>query len=242
MHELVSEHMLENILANNEELANHNQEHLDELNAWTVNLMSAPGAGKTRLLETTLLAIRDQYQCTVIEGDMVGELDKQRLSKTGVQVFQIGTGRSCHLDAQMIARLLHTEKIEKSDILFIENVGNLVCPAEFPLGEHTRIVLLSVAEGDDKPIKYPVIFRNCDAVILTKTDLLPYVDFEIANAKSNIEALNANINIFAVSSVTNEGMDDWITWLKDQFDDYQHRIKSKATHNVEAVGTIMSSI
>jgi len=262
MHEVANEHMLENILANNEELANHNRGHLDELNAWTVNIMSAPGAGKTRLLEATLLALgnnvsqpavasshrpgqvdtrpageglkpteRSVYRITVIEGDMVGELDKQRLSKTGVPVLQISTGRSCHLDAQMIARLLHAEKLERPDIIFIENVGNLVCPAEFPLGEHKRIVLLSVTEGDDKPIKYPVIFRNCDAVILTKTDLLPYVDFKIAAAKFNIEALNAGAKIFTVSSMTGEGMTEWLAWLKDQLSHYRQQFKGAAQHS-----------
>jgi hydrogenase nickel incorporation protein HypB len=223
MHEFADEHMLENILANNEELANHNREHLDEINSWTVNIMSAPGAGKTSLLQATLLALKDKYQCTVIEGDMVGELDKQRLSKTGVPVLQISTGRSCHLNAQMIARLLHSEAIGKPDILFIENVGNLVCPAEFPLGEHKRVVLLSITEGDDKPIKYPVIFRNCDAVVLTKIDLLPYVDFQITKAKFNIEALNTNAQIFTVSSLTGEGMPEWLHWLEQKLDDYKRQ-------------------
>jgi hydrogenase nickel incorporation protein HypB len=224
MHEVADEHMLENILANNEELASHNREHLDELNAWTVNIMSAPGAGKTRLLEATLLALKDEYCFCVIEGDMVGELDKERLSKTGVPVVQISTGRSCHLNAQMIARVLHNKEIEKPDILFIENVGNLVCPAEFLLGEHKRVVLLSVAEGDDKPIKYPVIFRNCDAIILTKADLLPYVDFQIARAKFNIEALNINAKIFTVSSLTGEGIAEWCVWLKDQVSNYHQQL------------------
>ena len=227
MHESTNEHILESILANNDELARHNREHFDDLNTWTVNLMSAPGAGKTSLLEKTLLALKNKYHCSVIEGDMVGELDKQRLSKTGVSIFQIGTGRSCHLDAQMIARLLHTEKIGKPNILFIENVGNLVCPAEFPLGEHKRIVLLSVTEGDDKPIKYPVIFRNCDAVILTKVDLLPYVDFKIAKAKFNIEALNSDAAIFTVSSSTGEGMNEWTAWLENQFNEHQKDVSTQ---------------
>ena len=220
MHEIANEHMLENILSDNEDLAKHNQQHFDELNLWTVNIMSAPGAGKTSLLEATLLAVKDQYQCGVIEGDMVGELDKLRLSKMGVSVWQICTGRSCHLDAKMVAGLLHTEKLANLDILFVENVGNLVCPAEFPLGEHKRVVLLSVTEGDDKPIKYPVIFRNCDCVIITKTDLLAYVDFKIDKAVSNIRALNANAKIFTLSVTTGEGMPDWLNWLKSELKHY----------------------
>lgn len=251
MHEVADEHMLENILANNEELANHNREHLDKLRAWTVNLMSAPGAGKTRLLEATLSALKGKHCCTVIEGDMVGELDKERLSKTGVPVLQISTGRSCHLNAQMIARLLHVAEIGRPDILFIENVGNLVCPAEFPLGEHKRVVLLSVTEGDDKPIKYPVIFRNCDAVVLTKTDLLPYVDFQIARARCNIEALNASTKIFTVSSQNGEGMAEWLAWLNEQLSNYRQGfvkrvesskiVSSSSNLNVNTINSVIEA-
>ncbi len=213
MHESVDEHQLERILQNNEDLATHNREHFDELGLMSINLMSAPGAGKTTLLERTLTALTEESRCAVIEGDMVGELDADRLRRKGVDVSQISTGRSCHLDAQMVARVLHAKAFSGVDYLFIENVGNLVCPAEFPLGEHRRVVLLSVTEGDDKPIKYPVIFRQCDAVIFTKCDLLPYVNFNIESATKHLRDLNPNVKCFSLSSVTGQGIEKWIAWL-----------------------------
>jgi hydrogenase nickel incorporation protein HypB len=222
MHDTTDEHMLERILASNDELAQHNREHFDELNLFTINFMSAPGAGKTTLLATTINKVADS-RCLVIEGDMVGELDAERLRKNGTKVFQISTGRSCHLDAQMIARLLHKEKVANNDFLFIENVGNLVCPAEFPLGEHKRVVLLSVTEGSDKPVKYPVIFKNCDVVIFTKSDLLPYVDFDITSATKHINNLNSNIKTFTVSTSTGEGIDEWLLWLNSELKTYQKK-------------------
>lgn len=225
MHEVADEHILENILADNEQLAAHNREHLDEDKTFALNIMSAPGAGKTALLEKTLLALNNDFSCAVIEGDMYGDLDKQRLAKTNVPVLQISTGKSCHLNASMVARALHNKELKKTDILFVENVGNLVCPAEFPLGEHKRIVLLSVTEGDDKPIKYPVIFRVCDAVIFSKVDLLQYVDFDIEKAKSGIRALNASCKFFTLSSLNGKGLKEWISWLKEQF--IEHRVRTE---------------
>lgn len=216
MHESADEHMLARILANNDELATHNREHFDEAGLLAVNLMSAPGAGKTTLLESTLSTLSKQWRCSVIEGDMVGELDAERLRQTGVDVVQISTGRSCHLDAQMVGRMLHTKELKGLDYLFIENVGNLVCPAEFPLGEHKRVVLLSVTEGEDKPLKYPVIFRNCDVVIFTKCDLLPYVDFNIKRATSFVRNLNAETRCFSLSVKTGQGLEDWLGWLTAQ--------------------------
>lgn len=213
MHEIVDEHMIERILGANEELAAHNRQDFDEDELLVINFMSAPGAGKTSLLEATIPRLKPKA-CGIIEGDMVGELDAERLRVLGVPVRQICTGRSCHLDAQMVARSLHAEPLPKTDYLFIENVGNLVCPAEFNLGEHKRVVLLSVTEGDDKPIKYPVIFRNCDAVVFTKTDLLPYVKFSIARCMEHIMQLNHSAKFFCTSVSTNVGMDEWIQWLE----------------------------
>lgn len=217
MHESADEHMMERILGNNEEIAIHNREHFDEWGLLAVNLMSAPGAGKTTLLEATLSHLCKQWTCSVIEGDMVGELDAVRLRRLGVDVSQISTGRSCHLDAQMVARLLHVNKgLECIDYLFIENVGNLVCPAEFPLGEHRRVVLLSVTEGDDKPLKYPVIFRNCDAVLFTKCDLLPYVNFDLERATGYVRDINAAVKCFPISVVSECGLEEWLGWLTVQ--------------------------
>ena len=229
MHESADEHMMERILGNNEELAQHNREHFDELGLWVVNLMSAPGAGKTSLLEATI-SLWKEASCCVIEGDMVGELDADRLRKHGTEVFQISTGRSCHLDAQMVGRLLHCTELKATDLLFIENVGNLVCPAEFPLGEHRRVVLLSVTEGDDKPIKYPVIFRNCDAVLFTKCDLLPYVSFNLESATRHLRALNQNLKTFAVSSTTGEGLVEFVNWLKEGLTEHRQMNSGDSLH------------
>ncbi len=217
MHELVDEHMVERILSGNEEMARHNREHLDEDGVFAINLMSAPGAGKTSLLEKTLGMLDSDLKVAVIEGDMVGNLDAQRLQKYCERVMQISTGRSCHLDAQMVARLLHVEELSGIKLLFIENVGNLVCPAEFPLGEHKRVVLLSVTEGDDKPIKYPIIFKNCDAVIFTKCDLLPHVNFNIQAAKQYVRDLNSEAVFFETSVVTGHGIKEWIDWISTAF-------------------------
>jgi len=216
MHDSSDEHMLERILAGNDDLAEHNREHFDELNLTAVNIMSAPGAGKTSLLECTVATLAPKHNIFVLEGDMVGNLDAERLRRVGASVFQICTGRSCHLDAQMVARFLHTEPLAGVELLLIENVGNLVCPADFKLGEHKRVVLLSVTEGDDKPIKYPVIFRSCDAVVFTKCDLLPYVDFDIERAIDNIRVLNEGVETFVVSSKDKTGLTEWNSWLSQK--------------------------
>lgn len=226
MHESADEHALERILGKNEEMAEHNRDHFRSLKACTFNLMSAPGAGKTSLLETTFQKAGSTFSSCVIEGDMVGDLDACRIRKTGVAVHQISTGRSCHLDAQMIARLLHAEPLEKTNAIFIENVGNLVCPAEFPLGEHRRIVLLCVTEGDDKPIKYPVIFRNCHLVLFTKCDLLEHVEFDINKATKNIQAINPDVKTMQISAKTGYGIDKWIAWLVSEMTDYREHLKT----------------
>jgi hydrogenase nickel incorporation protein HypB len=226
MHEIADEHLLANILANNDELAKHNREHFDAENIFAVNFMSAPGAGKTTLLSHLIPHFQKVYHPAVIEGDMVGNLDAERLAVTGAPVFQISTGRSCHLDAQMIARVLHGNDIHnqnnhKPSILFIENVGNLVCPAEFPLGEHRRIVLLSVTEGDDKPLKYPVIFHNADAVVFSKCDLLNHVDFDLENASQYVKNLNANCSVFALSTKQEGSLQPFATWLEQSIEKHQ---------------------
>lgn len=220
MHEVADMHTLTGIMSNNEHLAGHNREYFDELGLWTVNFMSAPGAGKTRLLES-LLSIWPELRCSVVEGDMVGELDAMRLRKLGTEVFQISTGRSCHLDAQMVGRLLDRESFTGKEMLFIENVGNLVCPAEFWLGEHKKVVLLSVTEGDDKPIKYPVIFRHCDAVVFTKSDLLPYVDFDIAKAAEHVHILNPRARTFSVSATNGSGVKEFKDFLQEGLKSYR---------------------
>lgn len=216
MHGPTELHLLERLLEDNEQLAKHNQEHFDELGLLAVNLMSAPGAGKTSLIESTANILSNKLPVAVVEGDMVGELDVERLKKNNIPAFQISTGRACHLDAQMVAQLLHKTELPHCKLLFLENVGNLVCPAEFPLGEHLRIVLLSVTEGDDKPIKYPVIFHNCHAVIFTKSDLLPYCSFSLERAQEAISGLNDQVEFFVTSTVTGEGLAQVCNWLSEK--------------------------
>jgi hydrogenase nickel incorporation protein HypB len=225
MHEVGDEHTMQNILYRNDDIADHNREHFDAAKVFAINLMSAPGAGKTTLLAASIPRIGTE-KCSVIEGDMVGELDVDRLVEKGIRATQISTGKSCHLSAQMVARILHDESILKGyEYLFLENVGNLVCPAEFLLGEHKRVVLLSVTEGADKPLKYPVIFRNCDAVIFTKSDLLPYVDFDLEEAASFVHCINPSARIFSTSTKTGEGMTDWVQWLQEQREAYIQELK-----------------
>jgi len=208
--------MLGNIIAENADLALHNHQHFNESGCFAVNLMSAPGAGKTSLLEKTLSILSKESSCAVIEGDMIGEHDAERLRKHGVEVFQINIGTTCHLDAQMVASLLHKKNMSNIDFLFIENVGNLVYPARFPLGEHKRVVLLSVSDGDDKPVKYPDIFKNADVVLLTKCDLLPYVDFDLSLAIDRVHKLNAGATCIAVSAKNGRGIEDWLQWLREE--------------------------
>jgi hydrogenase nickel incorporation protein HypB len=234
MHESVDEHLLERLLQSNEELAEHNRQHFEELGTFVLNFMSAPGAGKTMLIAATANALAERFRICVIEGDMVGELDCERLRQLNIPAFQISTGRSCHLDARMIAQLLHERQLPDCQLLFIENVGNLVCPAEFPLGEHLRIVLLSVTEGDDKPFKYPVIFRRCDAVIFTKCDLLGHVDFSIDRASRFVEGVNPDACVFPVSVVSGQGLSAFIDWLSKKIAEgsrtqYRPHVRQDAT-------------
>ena len=215
MHETSENHIHHRILEDNEQLARENLNQWNERNSLTINFMSAPGAGKTTLIAEVAKRLKSRHSLCVIEGDMVGDLDAKRIREVGVPSYQITTGRSCHLDAAMIARLLHSGSIPACDAVFIENVGNLVCPAEFPLGEHLRIVLLSVTEGDDKPLKYPVIFHNCDAVVLTKTDLLEHVDFDLNRVERAIRGLNADAKLFGLSAKNGSGLEEFLAFLEE---------------------------
>ncbi len=219
MHDVTDEHLLERVLGDNDQLAEQNRQHFDEMGAFVVNFMSAPGAGKTTLIIALAERLKKNLQISVIEGDMVGDIDAERLRAADVTAFQISTGRSCHLDASMVARLLHSHPHPEGQLIIIENVGNLVCPAEFPLGEHRRIVLLSVTEGDDKPSKYPVIFNNCDAVVLTKTDLLEHVDFNCETVEKTLSTLNPGAEIFKVSVKTGDGLDQLVSWIESAYSD-----------------------
>ncbi len=202
------------ILANNDALASHNRQHFIDHGVYVLNLMSGPGAGKTTILERTLAALKDRYAMAVIEGDVQTSADADRVAAQGVPVVQINTGSACHLDARAIHDELHGFELDQLDILIIENVGNLVCPAEFDLGEHDKVMVLSTTEGADKPSKYPLMFHEARAMLLNKMDLMPYVDFDLAKAERDSRALNLDLEIFRVSAQTGEGMEAWFAWLE----------------------------
>lgn len=194
-------------------MASKNRERFRHHKLQVLNLMSSPGAGKTTLLEAWIRQEKERLRIGVIEGDVATTLDAQRVAACGAEVVQINTHGACHLDAEMIAKALSHFDLAKLDCLVIENVGNLVCPAEFDLGETLRITLLSTTEGDDKPAKYPTSFRLSDAVLLTKTDLLPHVSFDPELVYASLRALNPDLPVFPLSAITGEGMEHWTQWL-----------------------------
>lgn len=206
--------VLKRLMAGNDEQAAHNRQHFDRHEVLAVNLMSSPGAGKTALLEATIDAMGGRYRIGVIEGDLETENDAERIRCKGVPAYQITTGSACHLDARMVHGALHEFPLEGLDILFIENVGNLVCPASFDLGQHRNVTLLSVTEGDDKPAKYPVMFRAADLLLLTKSDLLPVLDdFDPARAESSFRGLASKAPIMLLSARKGFNLRTWLDWL-----------------------------
>lgn len=207
--------VMENILEFNDVKAAENRERLQSRGVFTVNLMSSPGSGKTTLLERTLERILPRTRAGVIEGDIQTTRDAERLDRFDVPIVQINTGSACHLDGEMIARALDEVPLDEIDILFIENVGNLVCPAEFRVGEDHKVIVLSVTEGDDKPLKYPLMFRESTALILNKIDLLPYTDFSLERARANVHQIHPNLHIMEVSCRSGQGLDGWIEWLEE---------------------------
>jgi hydrogenase nickel incorporation protein HypB len=207
--------VLKSLLSANDREAAHNREHFDRHGVLALNLMSSPGSGKTLLLEATIEALKDEFRIAVIEGDLETENDAARIRAKGVPAIQITTGSACHLDAHMVHGALHHLNMENVDILFIENVGNLVCPASFDLGQHRNITLLSVTEGDDKPAKYPVMFRAADLVLLTKTDLLPVLDdFDPARAENCLRNLANPAPALRLSAKKKDGLENWFDWLR----------------------------
>jgi hydrogenase nickel incorporation protein HypB len=206
--------VLHGLLHENDHTAAHNREHFDRHNVLVVNLMSSPGAGKTSLLEATIEALDGNLRMAVIEGDLETENDASRIRARGVEAVQITTGSACHLDAHMVHDALHHMQLDGLDILFIENVGNLVCPASFDLGQHHNVTLLSVPEGDDKPAKYPVMFRAADLMLLSKADLLPVLDdFRPENARRYLRELANPAPVIELSAKTGAGLDQWLDWL-----------------------------
>lgn len=209
--------VVENLLSENDRIAAHIREHLEAHGVLALNLMSSPGSGKTQLLEATIAALPKGIRIAVIEGDLETENDAERIRRHGVPAVQITTGVTCHLDAVMIHDALHVIDLDQIDLLIVENVGNLVCPADFDIGQHHDVVLLSVTEGDDKPDKYPVIFRKADLVLLTKTDLLPAIEeFSPERARAAIRRVRGSGPVLEVSAKKGTGLDAWIGWITDR--------------------------
>ncbi len=205
----------EEILGKNNRLAGFNRALFKDKGIFVLNLVSSPGSGKTTLLERTLSDLSHKLRCAVIEGDQQTDNDARRIAATGVPVRQINTGAGCHLDAHMIMHGTDGFDMDNLDLLLIENVGNLVCPAAFDLGEHHKVAVLSVTEGEDKPLKYPQMFRNSTVMLLNKTDLLPHLDFDVEKCKEYARRVNPDILIFEVSARNGNGMEAWYQWLTD---------------------------
>ena len=220
MHQTFDAALEINLLHANQDGANRNCAHFDEWGIICLNIMSSPGAGKTELLEQTLALLQHELKIAVIEGDMTTELDADRLRQYDVPVIAINTGRSCHLDSKMVAggihQFSHEYNPEDFDIVFVENVGNLVCPAEFEVGEHQKVALLSVTEGEDKPLKYPVMFQEADCLLITKMDLAPYLDVNIDRIIDNVRQMNPQVTIIPVSAKNGAGLIDWLDWVRAQ--------------------------
>ncbi|OUO50617.1 hydrogenase accessory protein HypB [Desulfovibrio sp. An276] len=206
--------VVRNVLEANEKLAQVVRERVRGI--LTLNLISSPGAGKTTLLERTLTDLSSEFKMAVIEGDLQTDNDARRVAATGVQAVQIDTDGGCHLDSKLVLQAMDHLDMEGLDILFIENVGNLVCPTEFDLGEDAKVGILSVTEGDDKPEKYPLLFNLAKALVLNKVDLLPYVNFDVERAVTFARRLNKDLPVFQVSCTKGEGLKDWYTWLRAQ--------------------------
>jgi hydrogenase nickel incorporation protein HypB len=204
------------IMQANEKTAAENREFFDRNGIYVVNLMSAPGAGKTSILEKTLAGLKDEYRVGVIEGDLVTTIDADRIAALGIPSYQITTGSVCHLDARMVHNAFHGFDVKGFDVLFIENVGNLVCPAEFDLGEDLKVMVFSTVEGAEKPKKYPLMFHEADAVILNKIDLIPYAGVSLDELAQNVREVNPIAPIFAVSCRNGEGLREWTDWLRQQ--------------------------
>ncbi|MEJ2361773.1 MAG: hydrogenase nickel incorporation protein HypB [Gammaproteobacteria bacterium] len=222
--------VLKSLLTENDHQAMHNREHFDQQGVLALNLMSSPGSGKTALLEATIDALAGELNIAVIEGDLETENDAERIRARGVPAIQIATGSACHLDAHMVHDAVHHLDLKALDLVFIENVGNLVCPASFDLGHHRNITLLSVTEGDDKPAKYPVMFRAADLMLLTKADLLAVLDdFDPARAERCLRELASHAPVMQLSARRNMGLNPWLDWLRDEVQQHKDRVARQET-------------
>jgi len=208
--------VLKNITSANDTIAARNKQVLDRHKVFALNCMSSPGAGKTSLILQTIDRLRSELKLAVIEGDVASKIDADKIDEQGIPVVQINTGAACSLEAQMITPSLDKLPLENIDLLFIENVGNLICPAEFALGEHKKVVISSIPEGDDKPTKYPLMFSEADVIVINKIDLLPHIDFDVASFRKAVEGLNPDVKIFEVSCKTGDGIDAWCSWVSTE--------------------------
>ena len=208
--------VLKNILGANDQIAAKNRELLDVHKVFAVNIMASPGAGKTSVVLQTIKALKSKVKIGVIEGDIASSIDAETVAKEGVPVVQINTGGECHLESFQIQNALNNMPLADIDLLLIENVGNLVCPAEFSIGEDLKVLIASVPEGDDKPYKYPLMFNTVDVIVLNKIDLLPYVKFNVDSFSKTVKNINAKVELFKVSCTTGEGIQPWAKWLLAQ--------------------------
>ena len=221
--------ILRDILSANDQRAKENRELMDRNGIFAINITASPGAGKTSLIMETIRQLKAKTRIGVIEGDVSSSIDAETVAKEGIPVVQINTGGTCHLDATMLSNAFDNLPLQQIDLLFIENVGNLICPASFALGEDRNVLVASVPEGDDKPLKYPVMFSNANLVILNKIDLLPHVDFDLQAFCEAVKGLNETAQILEVSCKTGQGVETWTAWLVDQLSIFHRSISERQT-------------
>jgi hydrogenase nickel incorporation protein HypB len=210
--------VVRDILGANDQLALKNRRLLDDKKVFAINIMSSPGSGKTSLILKTAEKLKEKFKIGVIEGDIASSVDAEKMSQAGLRVVQINTGGECHLDANMVSLALDNLELDDIEVLFVENVGNLVCPAEFKLGEHLRVMILSAPEGEDKPFKYPLMFTESEAVVINKIDLLPYVKFDLERFEQAVKGINPAVRFFPLSCYTGEGLEEWVLWLSSKIE------------------------
>ena len=213
--------VVEKILSANDRLAAENRTRLEAADTFSINMMASPGAGKTSLIERTLEGLKDRISIGVIDGDVATSLDADRAARAGAQALQINTGGECHLDAAMLQSGLEEMSLDEIRLLIVENVGNLICPASFSLGTHRSVLIASVPEGDDKPYKYPAMYRGVDVMVINKIDLIPYVEFDKAYFRRGAEILNPGLLIFELSCRTGEGLDYWLAWVEHEVEAFR---------------------
>lgn len=217
--------VVENIMGANDRLAADNRERLNKHLVFSLNLMASPGAGKTSLIENTVPALKDKFHIAAVDGDVATSIDADRAAAAGAAAVQINTGGECHLDAVMLRQALNQLDLAQTDLLVVENVGNLICPASFALGTHKSVLIASVPEGDDKPYKYPGIYRGVDVMIINKIDLLPYIPFKMEYFQQGVEMLNPGLITFPLSCKTGEGVQGWLDWLDREVTSFKENPK-----------------